>query len=167
MRLALVGDGPFHEVLDDLIDKFSLHENVDILGWKDEPELVALYRKSRALVLASSREGLPMCVVEAMSFGLPVFVTSVGETPWLVRDGVEGRLVDYGDTPALVAAIITAFRNPDTMEEMGRAGFKRVQEVIAMWQIEAIVEWWRQIIPVRTLKSRNDGSGAFFMEIRK
>jgi glycosyltransferase involved in cell wall biosynthesis len=55
--------------------------------------------------MPSLSEGLPLALVEAMSFGLPVVVSRVGGVPEVVTDGVEGLLVPPSDSAALAAAI--------------------------------------------------------------
>ena len=65
---------------------------------KDIPEILSI---TDVLVLPSSREGLPMIVLEAMAAGVIVVATRVGGTPELVEDKVNGFLVEYGDVEGL------------------------------------------------------------------
>lgn len=53
------------------------------------------------MVLPSYNEGLPMAVLEAMSYGLPIVSTKVGDIPVAVKDGVNGYIVEPGDIVAL------------------------------------------------------------------
>ncbi len=87
-----------------------------------------------------------MCVVEAMSRSMPVFVTDVGETPWLVREGIEGRVIDFQDTDALVRAIVSAFQHPERLSEMGAAARARITSLIPHWTVEAITKSWESLL---------------------
>lgn len=63
-------------------------------------------KDSQALVLPSYNEGLPMAVLEAISYGLPVIATDVGDMAAAVRDGENGYLIHPGDVEAIADAIL-------------------------------------------------------------
>jgi len=142
LKVAIVGRGPFRRKLGSLMSKNSLDEHVDFLGWKDEEALEEIYRSSRALLLTSSTEGLPMAVLEAMSCGLPVFVTDVGDLPWLVGDGKEGQVVPYGDTKGMSTAILNALKDSDLLERMGENGYARIVSLSHQFNTEEISKTW-------------------------
>jgi glycosyltransferase involved in cell wall biosynthesis len=58
------------------------------------------------LILPSYEEGLPYVIIEAMLSGLPVISTSVGGIPEVVKDGVNGFLINPGDYKSLADRII-------------------------------------------------------------
>lgn len=53
--------------------------------------------KSDVLLLASKSEGLPMCIVEAFSMGIPVIATDVGGIPEIVDNGINGYIIDRNE----------------------------------------------------------------------
>lgn len=142
LRVAIVGRGAFRPKLGSFLSQSRLDASVDFLGWKNQKGLENVYQNSRALLLTSNAEGLPMVVLEAMSYGLPVFVTSVGDLPWLVRDGKEGRIVAHGDTRGMSDAILDALRNPDSFERMGKNAYSRVASLSCQFRPEVISETW-------------------------
>ena len=142
LKVAIVGQGPFLKKLKSILLRDNLYENVKFLGWKDEKGLSEVYQNSRALLLTSNAEGLPMVVLEAMSYGLPVFVTDVGELPWLVRDGKEGRIVAQGDTRGMSDAILHALRDPDSLERMGKSAYARMISLSHQFDAENIAQTW-------------------------
>ncbi len=146
LRLAFGGDGPYEQQLGPLVRKYGLEQRVEYLGWLDEPELASAYSASRALILTSPSEGLPMVVLEAMSHALPVFVTDVGELPWLVRDGVDGHVVPYGDTAGMARALTEAFSTPGRLEEMGRQARARLEELAPQFTIERATAAWDRLL---------------------
>ena len=68
-------------------------------------ELAQLYLALDAYVVPSRQEGGPKGVLEAMASGVPVVSTRVGQATELIRDGVNGRLVEVEDAEALAAAL--------------------------------------------------------------
>jgi glycosyltransferase involved in cell wall biosynthesis len=75
-------------------------------------ELRGIYAALDAVVVASRQEGGPKAVLEAMAVGVPVVSTRVGQAQELIEDGVNGRLVDVEDAPALGDAIAAAADAP-------------------------------------------------------
>ena len=87
----------------------------------------AFYRSLDVYINTSVHEGIPMSVLEAMSYGLPVVVPKVGGFPEIVEDGVSGYLVG-GREPEIFADKIFALLQPDVRELMSRLARQRVKE---------------------------------------
>ncbi len=88
-----------------------IRKNVCLLGpRKDVPELLMA---SDVFVLSSDWEGVPLTLLEAMGFGIPVVCTSVGGIPDVVDHGNEGLLVPKGDKNALAHAILDILQNDE------------------------------------------------------
>jgi glycosyltransferase involved in cell wall biosynthesis len=86
-----------------------------------------LLRSSRAFVLASFAEGLPVVIMEAFALGRPVIATYVGGMPELVEPGASGWLVPPGAVAPLAAAMREALALPaEHLAEMGERGRQRV-----------------------------------------
>jgi len=108
-RLVLAGDGPLRDEIERRARALGLGvgrgERVEITGWISGGEVRRLLRASRALVLPSFAEGLPMVIMEALAARRPVVSTYVAGIPELVRDGETGLLVPSGDAAALADAL--------------------------------------------------------------
>ena len=127
VRLLVIGDGPDAAKLKAL-GQSVLGEHVEFLGWvQDKKRLANLYANADALVLASTREGFPTVVGEALACGTPVIATDVGGISEVVSDGINGRLVTAGDDAALTAALKEALEDPDGFEGM-RPAARRIAE---------------------------------------
>ena len=82
---------------------------------------------SRALVLPSFAEGLPVVVMEAMAQGRPVLTTTIAGIPELVRPGLDGWLFAPGDAEAAAQAMAECLATPvGTLQQMGRQARERV-----------------------------------------
>jgi glycosyltransferase involved in cell wall biosynthesis len=122
MRLIAAGDGPLRELLP------------GALGFVPHDELERLYQRAAVVVCSSYREGLPLCVIEAMAFGRPVVATAVGGIPQLVEDGRTGFLVPPGDVPALREALERVLADPALRRRFGRAGRERIT-TLCSWDV--------------------------------
>jgi glycosyltransferase involved in cell wall biosynthesis len=92
------------------------------LGGLDTPRLNEELSAASIVVLPSREESAPMALIEAMAAGAPVVATAVGGVPYLVEEGVVGRLVPPADPPALAAALTDLLRQPALCDRMGKAG---------------------------------------------
>lgn len=128
-KLVLVGDGPLRAEIETLSARLGLQNYVEVLGWASNSEVRQHILASRAMVLPSFAEGLPVVLMEALALGRPVISTYVAGIPELVEPGVCGWLVPSGSIEALTAAIRVALQLPvENLEQMGRAGAERVAQ---------------------------------------
>ncbi len=118
--LALVGDGACRADLETQARRLGLWpHHVAFLGnRRDVPTLLAA---ADLFVLASQREGLPVAVLEAMSAGLPVVATRVGDLPGVVTPQ-RGILVPVHRPDLLAQAVESLWRDPERRRALGRAG---------------------------------------------
>jgi glycosyltransferase involved in cell wall biosynthesis len=124
-EIVLIGDGEQRLLLEDLIKHHDLGGIVSITGWADASTVRREMISSRALILPSFAEGLPVVIMEAMALGRPVIATYVAGNPELVIHGETGWLVPAGSEEALCGAIRECFKTSDeklrAMGEIGRA----------------------------------------------
>lgn len=126
-KLVLVGDGPLRENIETEIAKYNLHNYIEITGWASSTEVRQQILASRALVLPSFAEGLPVVIMEALALGRPAISTYVAGIPELVEPGVCGWLVPAGSLEPLTAAMRNALTSPiEKLETMGKIGAERV-----------------------------------------
>lgn len=80
------------------------------------------------LAMPSEYEGLPITLLEALANQVPVVAHRVDGIPEVVRDGVEGVLVEHGDTAGLAEGIVSVLLNGEYAARLGIAGRRRVME---------------------------------------
>lgn len=97
-------------------------------GRLSDRDLVKAYKKATLFCLSSLAESQPITLLEAWAAKLPVVVTRVGENETMVKDGVNGYLVNPGNSKALAQAIIKILKTPQKSIEMGEAGYELVKK---------------------------------------
>ena len=124
--IQLIGGGEMQPQIENMIRDYDLQDYVNLVGWASTMEIVESLLDSKAMVLPSFAEGLPVVIMEALALEVPVIVTAIAGTPELVNDQ-SGWLIPSGSVDALVEALKTAMQTPpQTLSEMGKAGRERV-----------------------------------------
>jgi glycosyltransferase involved in cell wall biosynthesis len=111
----------------------DLRERVRVHGVLGLPELATLYRHADLFVLPSPCEPVGMGVGEAMALGLPIVAVAAGNLPYLVTDGVEGRLLAQATAAELRAALAELAAAPAVRARLGQAARRRALE-LPRWQ---------------------------------
>ncbi len=134
LEYKIAGDGPLKVQLEDLIKELNIQDNVKILGWKNQEEIVELLKDTDILIAPSitgtdgEQEGIPVALMEALAQGLPVLSTQHSGIPELIQDGESGFLVREGDVDALAERLEFFLVHPETWSKMGRAGREHVEK---------------------------------------
>ncbi|MFO0722574.1 MAG: glycosyltransferase family 4 protein [Myxococcota bacterium] len=128
-KLVLVGDGELRAPIEATIQEHRLADTIVITGWASGAEVQKQVVASRALVLPSFAEGLPVVIMEAFALGRPVVSTYIAGIPELVEPMKSGWLVPAGAVDPLVDAMDEVLATPaERLTEMGLYGRKRVEE---------------------------------------
>ncbi len=117
-RLTLAGDGE-GEKARSLVKSLNLTNYITILDWVDQEQRDLLLEKADVFVLPSYNEGMPMALLEAMSWGLPVITTPVGGIPEIIAHTKNGLLVTPGDIQQLSQAMQSLIENEDLRLSLG------------------------------------------------
>ena len=125
-ELVIAGDGEGARARQ-MIEQLGLTQSVRILDWVDEQQRDELLTKANVFVLPSYNEGLPMAMLEAMSWGLPVITTPVGGIPELISTAENGLLIAPGKIEQLSAAIQSLIESEQLRISLGNAGRESVR----------------------------------------
>lgn len=98
-----IGEGPLMEELSNLCKSLSRNVRIQFLGQLTQKEIFDFYKSEpiHAFINTSSSEGIPVSIMEAISFGIPVCATSVGGTPEIVNEKT-GLLIDINFDPDII-----------------------------------------------------------------
>lgn len=125
-HLTLIGDGEMRPGIERQISDLDLADRVTITGWASSEEVRRHIGESRAMILPSFAEGLPVVIMEALALERPVVASFIAGTPELVDQDC-GWLVPAGDVEAIAAAMETVLAAPvEKIRTMGQEGRRRV-----------------------------------------
>jgi len=92
---------------------------VDVIGPRFDEDKFEELRLADIFVLPSFNECVPLSILEAMQFGLPVVATTVGGIPDILQHGVNGLLVPPGNVPELAASLKQLLADKPARIQMG------------------------------------------------
>ena len=125
-RMTFVGEGPERASLIRLAAELGIADRVDFIGHHARP--LSLMEQADILILASTREGMPNVVLEAMSIGLPVISTPVGAVPEMLGAAAAYYTFPVRDVAALSELIERLLNDDGERRRYGAALRARCEE---------------------------------------
>lgn len=125
-HLRLGGFDNYNKIRSIIADN-GLEHLVTLVGWVSGEKKIECLEWADVFILPSYYEGLPISILEAMSYGMPIISTPVGGIPEVVKDGDNGFLVTPGDKKAIFKAINTFVEHPEIVNSMGQQSLKFVE----------------------------------------
>lgn len=110
----------YAKILDKLIKKYNLADNISFTGILNEKKMVQEYLNSNVFVCASSIENSSNSIGEAQILGVPCVCSYVGGTPSIVEDGKTGILYRFEEYEMLAQHIIKIFRNQELVSAISK-----------------------------------------------
>lgn len=126
--LAGAGSDADEKAIKQLIDEKSVTENTIFPGWVRGDMKDKLLREADVFFLPSYNEGMPMSVLDAMGYGLPVVSTNVGGIPKIVHNGENGYCCDPGDIQEFTNYLVLLLSNDQHRKQAGKQSQKIVKE---------------------------------------
>lgn len=99
-------DQKYYNVLTEYVSRSLYKNNITIYTNLPQEDIFALYQKAKIFALHSQEESQGIVFAEAMAVGLPIVATKVGGIPYVVEEGKNGFLCQYGDTQTMAKMII-------------------------------------------------------------
>jgi glycosyltransferase involved in cell wall biosynthesis len=148
--VVLVGDGPDRDHLERYAHELGVIKRCLFLGYQED--VARFYDAVDVLVLPSINEGTPVSVIEALAARRPAVATRVGGVPDVVRDGVDGFLVDSDDPDDIAERLAELASDPVRRAAMGEAGHARVLERYAVDRlVDDVDKLYRELLAARGL----------------
>lgn len=142
-KWIICGEGPERTYLEELIAQNNLQGQMILLGTVNNME--KKYQNAAMFVMTSEMEGLPMVLLEAKSWGLPLISFDIMTGPSdIIRDGINGYLVKPYDTQALVSCIEKLIR----LQETRMIFSDNSQLDLERFDFKKIINEWRRVMEV-------------------
>lgn len=127
-HLSIVGDGPLHESLRNMISEQGLCRYVDLVGPKSAEEVRTLMIESNVFLLTSDQmEGWGAVLNEAMNSGCAVIASNkVGSAPYLIENNVNGLIYNQNDFSSLVEKASMLLSNKEMISAIGRKAYNTI-----------------------------------------
>ncbi|MDD2262113.1 MAG: glycosyltransferase family 4 protein [Clostridia bacterium] len=115
ISLFIAGTGGAMKYVEDMARR---HSGITVLGHVSGNDKTVALTEASVFCLPSYAEGMPNCILEAKAFGLPVICTPVGGIKDIIKDGMNGMLVDAKNDDAIVKAIELLYLDRDLCRKM-------------------------------------------------
>lgn len=148
-KAVLAGDGDVGGTRA-LVQSHGISDRVRLPGWVDKPGTDELWRNADIFVLPSLIENMPLSIIEAFSYEVPVICTGVGAIPEMVTDAVTGLMVPVSDPAALRAAMMRLLSEPRLREELAARAYRQYLDRFEMSGYAGrLVSLWRDVASTR------------------
>jgi glycosyltransferase involved in cell wall biosynthesis len=141
--VTLVGDGPERGSLQAQAGRLGLAPRVRFLGQRAPVEVAALLQRSRAFVLTSRYEGLPMALLEAFCCGVPAVVPEVGDVAELAEDGRNALLVRDPSVAGFAEAFERLLGDDRLHARLASGALRTRERILRESSVEASAAVWR------------------------
>jgi glycosyltransferase involved in cell wall biosynthesis len=140
IKLLIGGNGEI-QYLKELIQRYQIEEMVEFMGWVVNDEKKRVLNNSDVFILPSYNEGVPISILEAMSYGKAIIATNVGGIPEIVKLNWNGLMIEPGKPDQIEQAIDSLLKNPKLIKEFGENSEQMVQKHLphsVIMELEAI-----------------------------
>jgi len=116
INLNIYGDGPLLPVIEECVKNNNLEDYVTFHGYVGDINYI--YKNTDLLLITSRTEGLPMTLLEAMSYAIPVVSTNVGEISNILKSAKCGAIVNQ-EVSSISKAIVKFINTPGELKNLG------------------------------------------------
>ena len=127
VKFVLAGSGEI-EKLQAIIEEKGVSQYFSFPGWVKNEKKEKLLQEADLFILPSYTEGMPMSILEAMGYGLPIVATNVGGIPQLVENGKNGYMVEPGNIDDFAKVILELIGNDELIYCMGKESIEKAYE---------------------------------------
>lgn len=147
VKLVIIGDGPHRTILEELVTRLDLGNNVEFKGRLSEHEKIIFLKSSQALVFPSLFEGFGLVILEAFRECRPVLVSNIKPVSDIIEDKKTGLIVSENDENKWAEAIEFILKNKEHSSKMGENGRKVLEKKYSPnVMIEKIIQMYSNVV---------------------
>lgn len=140
-----IGGNKNEDKLRSAIKSGGLEGIVKFEGWVAGSKKQELLNWTDVFILPSFNEGLPISILEAMSYGCPVISTPVGGIPEVVLDGKNGTIVQPGDDEQIIRAMLAYVQNLDLISQQGEQSRQIVKTYLPDFVMKQLTQIYQDL----------------------
>lgn len=140
--LQLLGDGEEKYIYQQLIEEYGLKDRVEMPGFVYGEDLARYYRMAGIYGMTSHYEGVPMVVIDAWSYGVPVVSTPVGGLPEMLVEDKNGCVYDFDDYEGLAKKLDHLMGNFELRKQMSEYC---KEFAVSHFSMDTINEKWEKL----------------------
>lgn len=146
VKFYFCGDGEIEQVRTK-VEELRIGHRIAHIGWVDGEQKRRILEKTAINILPSYNEGLPMSILEAMSFGIPNISTNIASIPEVIFPGENGYLLTPGDVCSLANYIIELMDNNELRRKMGINAYVFIKDSFSLDNhITKLISFYRQVL---------------------
>lgn len=126
VEFVIAGEGPLQNKLEREIKNLGIQNQCRLIGHQNNMD--AFYQNIDIYINTSVHEGIPMSVLEAMSYGLPVIIPKVGGLPEIIKNNIQGFLIVKRKKEIYVERLLQLTNDKELLKKMGRSARKKAIE---------------------------------------
>ena len=126
VKFVIAGSGDVNQI-NALAQKYKIKDNIIFPGWIRDKEKDYFLRESDIFFLPSYNEGMPMSILDAMGYGLPIISSNVGGIPKIVQNKINGYTYEPGDIDGFASGIISLLQSKKRLQSYSNNSIKIVE----------------------------------------
>jgi glycosyltransferase involved in cell wall biosynthesis len=148
MRFVIAGTGPEEEMLRKRCESSGIARHVQFQG--HVKDTASLYAASDVLLMTSKFEGTPLTILESMAMRLPIVAPRLDGIGEILKDGVDGLLIDSQEPGCYADAVARLFKEPEFGKKLATEAEKNVrQNFSAQAMAEAVERIYERCLSVQ------------------
>lgn len=137
-QLVIFGEGPLRAELEGLVSSFKLQDRVLLLGRTEQ--VIEELRKSKIFCMSSDYEGMSNAMIEAICVGLPIVTTNVSGVEELVKDGINGFVIQCGEVDEMANSLQRLMNNEHLVNYFSSNNIVnrklfRIDTIVNKWEV--------------------------------
>lgn len=139
VKFYIAGDGDLRECSEKMVQDMGLKSYFQFEGWVNNKQKTELLQKTDLFILPSYNEGLPLSILEAISYGIPIIATNVGSIEEAVKNNKNGYLIKPGNIKELEEKTIKLLVE-NQIHEFGRMSRRIAEQDFDIYKYFAAIE---------------------------